>query len=193
MDLAPFFTVLDAFNAQDPRSEQGVAKELLYARRMSEWLDRLCPNASDELRLAARAQHIGRWMIARTAYPEGPLGYKQWRAALTKLHAETAAELLAQAGLAAESVARVQALIRKERLKSDADSQLLEDVVCLVFLENYFAEFSAKHDPEKVVDILRKTWKKMGAQGQAEALKLPMGAEAQALVARALAPALTPE
>lgn len=187
MNLQACFDALDSFNAQDPRLELGEPQELLYARRMSAWLDRLAPHASPELRLAARAQHIGRWLIPRSEFGEGPVQYKKWRNALTQLHTETAVRLLSEQGVESEILQRMVSLMRKERLKLDADSQVLEDVVCLVFLENYFADFSAKHDADKVVDIVRKTWKKMSARGQEEALRLPLAPAALELVGRALA------
>jgi hypothetical protein len=155
---------------------------------MSEWLERLEPNASEALRLAVRAQHIRRWTIARSDYPMDRSGYLRWRAALAKLHAETAGRILREAGYDEDTVRRVAALIRKERLKLDPEAQLLEDVACLVFLENYFADFASRHDEIQVVEILRKTWKKMSGRGHAAALALPLAPHARALVERALKP-----
>lgn len=197
MSLTPLqqvFAAIDAANSEDPNLEGGKPKEIMYSLRMDAWLDKLAPqadpslhNPNDELRIAAHGQHVRRWSIPRSQYDLGPVGYKKWRLALTRMHAETVAGFMAIAGYPTETIARMQSLMRKERLKTDKESQLLEDVVCLVFLESYFAEFSAKHDPEKVIDILRKTWGKMSAQGHAAALALPMPHEARALVERALA------
>jgi hypothetical protein len=156
---------------------------------MSRWLDRLAPGAAEPLRLAVRAQHIRRWEIPRDGYPMDRVGYLKWRTDLKHLHAKLVGEILAGAGYDDVTVARVQGLVRKDRLKQDPDSQTLEDVACLVFLENYFADFAKQHDAAKVIDILRKTWKKMSPAGQAAALALEMPAAARKLVEQALAPA----
>lgn len=180
----------DQANADDPNHEtidgQLQPSALVYARRMTEWLDRIEPLASAELRLAARCQHIRRWMIPRDTYPMTRPGYHKWRTDLGRFHAEQAGEILRQLSYDAETIARVQSLVRKERLKSDPQTQTLEDVICLVFLESYFADFAAKHDDEKVIGILRKTWKKMSDRGHAEAMKLPLADAVRDLVARAL-------
>jgi hypothetical protein len=169
--------------AVDGRSEPG---ELAYGRRMSRMLDRFRPEASEALKIAARAQHIERWTSSRANYPEGRVGYLRWRTDLKNFHARRAGELMAQCGYGSETIARVQSLIRKERLKYDAEAQALEDVICLVFLEDYFTDFAAKHAEEKVIDIVRKTWAKMSKEGQAAALKLALQPAAQELLTRAL-------
>lgn len=180
----------DAANGEDPHQERvdgkNQPKELAYARRMSAWLNRLAPDASEPLKLAARCQHIRRWTIPRGDYPRTTAGYYQWRTTLAKFHAETAGKILKDTGYDDATIARVQSLVRKERLKLDPETQLLEDVVCLVFLENYFADFAKQHDEEKLVDIVRKTWKKMSEGGQQAALQLKLAPEIQALVAKAL-------
>jgi hypothetical protein len=167
---------IDAFNSGDPNrltvDGQSVAKELHYGRRMSHWLSQLAPDASDALQLAVRAQHIGRWTSPRADYPPGTQGYYRWRRALAVFHAKTAGDILSEAGYDAATVTRLGQLLRKEHLKSDAEAQSLEDVACLVFLENFFTDFSRKHDDSKVVDILRKTWVKMSPKGHAAALAL---------------------
>ena len=178
---------IDAAHAEDPEKEDGQAKELVYAQRMSAWLAKLLPQASEALQLAVRCQHLRRWTIPRASFPEGKVGYLSWRKQESLAHAALAGELLAQAGYDAEVVKRVQPLIKKERIKHDAEAQALEDVTCLVFLEFEFAPFAAKHPDDKVIDILRKTWPKMSAQGQQEALKLPLPASLKKLVERALA------
>ncbi|HUN52002.1 MAG TPA: DUF4202 domain-containing protein [Candidatus Sulfotelmatobacter sp.] len=183
---------IDAANGEDPNREMigGVEqpKELAYGERMSAWLERLAPDASEALRLAARAQHIRRWRIPRGDFPMDRAGYHRWRTTLYRFHADTAGALLAEVGYDAATIARVQALIRKEKLQSDPEMQMLEDVICLVFLENYLAGFSAKHDAAKVVEIVRKTWRKMSPRGQQAALALPLPPAARGLVERALAP-----
>jgi hypothetical protein len=182
----------DAANAEDPNIEviAGVEtpRELLYARRMTACMDRLAPEASEVLRLAARSQHIRRWTIPRSAYPMDRAGYKAWRMELNRFHAEVAGDLMREAGYDAETIGRVQKLLRKEKLKVDPDAQLLEDVVCVVFLEFYFAEFASRHDEEKLISILRKTWVKMSPRGHAAALALELPEDMRKLVEKALNP-----
>ncbi|MQA90884.1 MAG: DUF4202 family protein [Gemmatimonas sp.] len=185
------FELFDAFNANDPRRDEADdgsmdPRELLYAQRMTDMLGRFEPASSEALRLAVRAQHIGRWAIPRADYPEGRIGYKQWRSRLMQYHAEIAAKILRDVGYDDETIARVRQLIRKQGLTRDDEVQTLEDVVCLVFLEHYFMDFAAKHDEEKIVDIVRKTWAKMSNRGQRAALELDLSPETKRLVARAL-------
>lgn len=184
---------IDVLNREDPRREvhDGTdhPKELLYSQRMTRWLERLDPRASEALRLAVRAQHIRRWEIPRERYPEGRRGYHQWRTELLRFHAKTTAEVLREAGYDEETVARVGSLIRKERLKRDPEAQTLEDAACLVFLEDYFADFATKHGEEKIITILRKTWKKMSERAREAALALDLPAGARTLVEKALADA----
>jgi hypothetical protein len=184
-------TAIDAANSEDPTGEtvdgKRVPKELAYARRMTAWLGRLDPEASEALRLAVRAQHIRRWTVPRDGYPMDRQGYHRWRTALARFHADTAAALLEAAGFDAAMIARVGSLIRKERLKSDPEAQTLEDVACLVFLENYLADFAGKHDEAKVVDILRKTWRKMSPRGQKAARALDLAPAGRRVLDRALA------
>jgi hypothetical protein len=174
--------LIDAANAEDPHG-----RELLYSQRMSAWLARIEPDASEALRLAARAQHVRRWTIPRSDFPMDRIGYLKWRTTLYRFHAEQAAAMLREAEYDEGTVARVGSLIRKEGIKQDAEAQALEDVICLVFLENYFAEFAAQHDEEKVVGILRKTWRKMSERGRGVALGLAMPPAARRLVERAIA------
>jgi len=182
---------IDLANSADPaRVADGdamIASELLYSRRMTAWLDRLYPNASVALQLAARAQHIRRWEIPRSSFPADRIGYLKWRTTLYGFHADTAAEILRGVGYDEPTISRVRVLLKKERIKSDADAQALEDVICLCFLENYFADFAPRHDEPKVIGILRKTWAKMSPVGHAAALALPMQADAARLVRAALA------
>lgn len=179
----------DRANAEDPNVEtvDGVPhpKELLYARRMSAALERFAPEASEVVRLAARCQHIRRWTAPRADYPPGRAGYRRWRTDRSRFHAETAGGILREAGYPAAAVGRVQALLRKERLKADPEAQLLEDVVCLVFLRHHLAPFAARHQDEKVVDVLRKTWRKMSGRGRAAARDVELAPELRALVGRA--------
>ena len=180
----------DAANAKDPRREpvdgEPRPRELVYAQRMTAALDRFAPDAPEAVRLAARCQHIRRWTVPRDRYPAGRDGYRRWRTDLGRFHAETAAEILREVGYDEATVVRVGALLRKERLKADPDVQLLEDVICLVFLQHYLADFAAQHDDEKLTDILRKTWRKMSDRGRAAALEMDLAPELQTLVARAV-------
>lgn len=185
-------TAIDAVNREDPSTElhdgKAVPAALLYGQRMSAWLLHLAPDAPEELRLAARAQHIGRWKIPRADYPAGRDGYLAWRSALARFHAETAAALLEKAGYSAGEIARVGDLLQKKRIKRDADAQTLEDAACLVFFENQFTEFSRRHPDAKVVDILKKTAVKMSPHGLAEAARLAshLPEDRRALILRAL-------
>jgi hypothetical protein len=181
------FALFDAANRQDPRRQEGQPVELLYAQRMTDWLGRLYPDASEPLRLAARAQHIQRWEIPRGRYPMTRAGYLQWRTELGRFHAQTAGKILREVGYEQPTIDRVGALLRKEKLKADPDVQALEDVICMVFLEHELVDFAAKHDEEKVVRILRRTWNKMSPIGHAAAMKLQLTGAAQALIEKALA------
>lgn len=167
---------IDAENAQDPNIEiyqsKTYSKELLYSNRMYERLMNFCPNASEAVQIAAKAQHICRWKIDRESYPMDRVGYLKWREDLKKFHAETTAKILKKAGYQEEFIARVSFLIEKKLLKKDAETQLLEDVICLVFLEHYFDPFVQKHDREKMKNIILKTWNKMSESGHQEALKI---------------------
>jgi len=187
-DFAQALAAIDAVHAQDPEREGGRARELVYAERMSAWLAKLAPQASEALRLAVRCQHLRRWAIPRARFPEGKVGYLSWRKQESLAHAALAGEILGEAGYDTEAVRRVQSLIKKERIKHDPEAQMLEDVTCLVFLEFEFAPFAAKHADDKVIDILRKTWPKMSAQGHAAALALQLPAPLRTLVEKALSP-----
>jgi hypothetical protein len=169
--------LIDAANGEDPNrvSVDGKdwPKELLYSHRMSDMLQRFAPDADDAMKLAIRAQHIQRWKSRRDAYPMDRIGYLQWRKDLYKIQAQTAADLLAQAGYAEDVIDRVSQAVAKLRIKENPDTQLLEDVTDLVFIEHYMQEFVDKHpeyDEEKWLDIIRKTWKKMSDPAQQFAL-----------------------
>jgi hypothetical protein len=181
----------DALNAEDPNTEvfngDTFPKELLYARRMTDWLLKVEPQASEALQLAIRCQHLRRWEIPRRDYPMDLAGYNKWRNTLRKFHADLAGQVLQEVSYDADTIERVQFLVLKRQLKIDAEVQLLEDVVCLVFLENYFLDFARQHDENKVIDIVQKTWRKMTPRGQQIALTLQMPPEAQQLVGKALA------
>ncbi|NTV71791.1 MAG: DUF4202 domain-containing protein [Azonexaceae bacterium] len=174
--------LFDAANAQDPNQDEGLPKELLYAQRMTEMIGRFAPEASEVAQLAVRAQHIKRWTVPRSSYPLGKPGYFAWRTGLYRFHADTAGELMRQAGYDEAMVEQVKTAISKQDIKTNPnpDTQLLEDVSCLVFIEHYmlgFAGQQADYTEEKWLGIIRKTWKKMSATAQAFAtsggIKLP--------------------
>ena len=176
--------LFDAANGEDPHNESADGrqwpKELLYANRMSEMLDRFAPDASEAVRLACRAQHIQRWKIPRRDYPMTPEGYQHWRTTLYKFHADLAGKLMAEAGYDDEMIERVKKVVGKRGLKVNPETQMMEDVVDLVFIEYYMLDFASKkaeYSEDKWLDIIRKTWKKMSESGHAFAvsgkLKLP--------------------
>jgi len=182
---------IDAANGDDPARRTFEGREhpnaLLYGLRMTHWLAQLEPDAPEVVQLAVRAQHICRWKIPRNEYPLDRAGYHRWRTRLYEFHAQTAGQILAEVGYDEATITEVQNLLRKRELKSNPRTQLLEDVACLVFLENDFSQLAQEHDEAKIIDILRKTWRKMSDRGQATALRLPMAAGDRALIEKALA------
>ena len=172
--------LFDAANAQDPNLDEGQPKELLYAQRMTEMIGRFAPESSEVAQLAVRAQHIQRWLVPRSNYPLGKPGYFAWRTGLYQFHANTAGELMQQAGYDDQMIEQVKVAISKQGIKTNPDTQMLEDVTSLVFLEHYVLGFAGQHaeySDEKWIDIIRKTWKKMSADAHGFAttggIKLP--------------------
>ena len=190
--VAAVIVEIDAANARDPNQieidDRVEPAALIYGRRMSASLARLAGDASEHLRIAARGQHIERWTSPRKSYPDGRIGYLAWRNDLKEFHARRVGEIMGSAGYDADDIARVRSLLRKERLKSDADAQMLEDVACVVFIEHYLGDFMEQADQAKLAGILAKTWKKMSPLGHAHALKLslspPVAAALQAVLSR---------
>lgn len=182
---------IDTLNKQDPNQEnvngEQVAKEWLYGVRMSERLEQFQPDADEVLQIAARAQHVQRWVIPRADYPMDKSGYKKWRLELGKFHAETASKLMQKYGYSNEDTDKVEILLTKRNLKRDEQVQALEDVICLVFIEHYLEPFAEKHSEEKLIDIIRKTWNKMSDKGHQAALTIPLKAHLGELVGKALA------
>ena len=170
--------LIDTANAADPNQETDEngktwPRELLYSQRMADMIERYAPEADDVMKLAVRAQHIERWKSPRSNYPEGRQGYLKWRSDLYRFHAETAARLLAEAGYGEEDIERLKTAVGKRQLKTNPDTQLLEDVVDLVFIEHYMLPFAEKHpeySEEKWLQIIRKTWKKMSGRAREFAL-----------------------
>ncbi len=189
-----FRAALQAFdeaNGRDPNREavDGVEypRELVYARRLSEWVSRLEPRASEALRLAARCQHLCRWEIPRSNYPADRAGYLRWRRELQSFHAERAGEILRDAGYDPATLSRVQALNRKEGLGREAECQVLEDALCLMFLQYQLTGLAERTEEAKLVNALRKSWGKMSVAARDQALRLPYGAREQRLIGLALA------
>ena len=184
------FELFDAANAKDPNTEvfkkKTYPKEVLYAMRMTQTLNSFAPTASEILQLTARSQHICRWKIPRDSYDMNREGYLRWRQELKKFHAKKASEILKEVGYSEETIAKVTFLLEKKQLKKNKDTQTLEDVVCLVFLEYYFEPFAEKHSEEKTIAILQKTWRKMSIEGHDAALKLPLSKNALELVSKAI-------
>lgn len=166
----------DAANAKDPKHIlcDGVEQpyELVYSRWLTDWVSRLAPEASEPLRLAARCQHLCRWEIPRDAYPATRAGYLKWRQVLKEFHADKAAEILREVGYDAATIQTVRDLNLKKNFPADADSRVLEDALCLVFLERQFADLAAKTTEEKMVTALQKSWGKMTEPARAIALGL---------------------
>ncbi len=188
--LAAAFAAFDAANREDPNRDmvdgQWAPKELIYGMRMSRKLADFCPGASEALQLAVRSQHICRWKIPRGDYPMDRAGYKRWRLDLAQFHGETAGRILADLGYDQALIERVKDMLLKRSLKRDAEVQTLEDVACLVFVEYYLEDFAQKHDEEKLIDIIRKTWNKMSPAGHAAALALSLPDSLKTLLGKAL-------
>ncbi|KAK8211369.1 hypothetical protein M8818_003336 [Zalaria obscura] len=183
---------IDEAHALDPKKitvdGEEVPYELHYARKMTAYLDKHTPDASDVLRLAIRAQHFRRWEVPRDSYPMTRVGYHAWRTYLKKRQAQLVAPILEECGYDTKDVDRVKALIEKEGLRQgDPEVQALEDVACLVFLDDQFEDFEKEHDEDKIIKILQKTWVKMGDKGHQLALQIPMAQRCQELVGKALA------
>jgi hypothetical protein len=183
--------LFDAANAQDPNLDEGQPKELLYAQRMSDMIARFAPEASEAAQLAVRAQHIQRWKVPRNTYPMTKEGYHAWRTGLYAFQADTAADLMRQSGHDDSMIERVKKAVGKRGIKSNPDTQTLEDVASLVFIEHYmlaFAQSKPDYDEAKWLEIIRKTWKKMSKGAQAFALsgKLKLPEPLVPLITRAI-------
>jgi hypothetical protein len=182
----------DEANSADPTSEMDAGeprpRELLQAQRLTEWVLRLEPNASEALRLAARCQHLCRWHIPRSDFPDGRVGYLQWRTRLGRYHAERAEEILRGLGYADGVIQQVRRINMKQGLNSNPDTRVMEDALCLSFMEHELEAFSSKHPYDKLVNIVQKTWHKLSPRGREVALTLPLSPRVAELVGRALEP-----
>ena len=180
----------DMLNAQDPNHRivdgEVVPFELFFANKMTDWVFQLDPEASQVVRLAARCQHLCRWEIPRSSYPEGRVGYLNWRKDLKSFHADKSAEVLKEVGFDDASIERVRDINLKKDLPNDLDVQVIEDALCLVFIENQFDNLIAKTDDEKMISILQKTWSKMSDKAKGLASSLSLSENAQRLLNLAL-------
>jgi hypothetical protein len=186
------FAAFDAYNSQDQHVEsvggKDYPKELLYALRMTQRLSTYYPEADEHIQLAARCQHIGRWEIPRNSFPMDRKGYLQWRSNLALHHANIASKILLESGYDRETIEKVKFLLQKKQLhQHHPETQILEDVICLVFIEHYLDDFAEQHEDEKVVDILQKTIKKMSPRALQEATKIKTKPKVLKLVQQALA------
>jgi len=187
------FKLFDEYNKQDPHiiTWNGIdyPAEYFYALQLYNWVKKLAPNASETLLLASRAQHIGRWKISRDTYPSGKAGYYKWRTEVAKFHAEIVNQLMQQAGYNEGTIKKVQHIILKEDLRKDEEVQVMENALCLVFLEFQYEDFITKHDDESVIRILRKTWNKMTEPGRVAALSLTYNERGKNLIMQAISKA----
>jgi hypothetical protein len=182
---------IDEYNKKDPNSEteNGVVypKVFLDSLRQSKWREKLVPNASEALKIATRSQHIGRWEVARSSYPSTRTGYLNWRSDLALFHADKTSEILQKVGYDTTTINRVRELNLKKVIKLDREAQAIEDVLCLVFLENHIESFAPSQEEDVMLNIIRKTWKKMSDLGRAEAMQINYSPEISALLEKALA------
>lgn len=193
--LSNTLSAIDEINNQDPNTiiidGTSQAKELVYGQQMTSCLKQYWPDANELLQIAVRAQHIKRWQLKRTEFAEGKAGYYQWRIAQGKFHAELTTNTMLENGYTNEQAEQCASIIRKENLKTNSDSQTLEDVACLVFLMHYFDEFAAKYTEQgneaKIVRIVQLTWKKMSDEAHDIALTLTLPEHLAVIVGKALA------
>jgi hypothetical protein len=188
--LEKAFQLFDSYNRQDPHTlvweGKEYAAEHFYALQLHTWVRKLDPEASDALLLASRCQHLGRWKSPRQEYPAGKAGYLRWRSDLAKFHASEAKKILEEVGYTEHEIQEVQHIILKQNLKADKDVQTIENALCLVFLEFQLEDFIKKHDDEKLVRIVQKSWKKMSEPGRTAALALTYTPKAKSLLEKAL-------
>jgi hypothetical protein len=184
------FKLFDAYNQQDPEivifENNQFPAAYFHSLQLHQWVKKLAPTASESLSLASRCQHIGRWESPRTNYPAGKAGYLTWRTDLKHFHAQKAGKILHEVGYDEETIADVQTIIKKQNIKANKDVQIMEDALCLVFLQFQYDDFITKHDDEKVIRIVQKSWNKMSGQGRNLALTLSFHGRGKSLLERAL-------
>lgn len=180
----------DALNTQDPNlydhEGRDVPWELFASRQMLRWVEKLYREVPEPVALAAHCQHLCRWEIPRHTYPEGRAGYLKWRSDLKQFHADKGAEVLEEVGYDADMIEAVRAINLKKQLKKSIQTQMIEDALCMVFLEFQYEDYSEKWEEEKLIGILQKTWVKMSELAQDAAQTLPLGEKAQKILAKAL-------
>ena len=181
---------IDAINSGDPqqvvRDGKEYARELLASERRSFWLEKLSPKADPLIQIANRAQHIARWELPRSKFPQGKNGFGQWRKALFKFHAENTAKILAEIGYSGDQIERVKILVERRSQKSDPATQLLTDVSSLVFLENEFEKLTTKRSQEHLLHMIKRTWRKMSAKGREHVRALNLSTSSMKLIDTAL-------
>ena len=174
--LSAAFGQFDAYNQKDPHAfpweGKSYPQEYFLAIKLYDWVKKLQPNANEELLLASRSQHIGRWEIPRNTYPEGREAYLKWRKDLAQYHAEKAAAIMENVGYTPEQIARTRQILLKQKIKVDHDVQTMENALCLVFLQFQYEDFHPKYEADKVINILKKSLLKMDAHGHQFALTL---------------------
>ena len=187
--LTQLFERIDQLNREDPNAEQvggtSVPRELAYAQRLTDWVDRLRPDPSEALRIAARGQHVQRWTIPRDRYAQTRQGYLRWREVLKTFHIETVVRLMHGVGFPDATIQRVREIMGKRRLQDDPESQTLEDALCLIFFETQLTELKQKTPDDKLQEVVRKVLKRMSAQGRTELSKLTLDADTRACIAAA--------
>jgi hypothetical protein len=178
-DPSNFESAISQFNSmhrEDPETVvwhgSAVPRACLYHERLNHWVEYLDPDASEALRLAACCQHLRRWVIPRTDYPDGLTGYRRWRSVLTDFHVQEASLILRELDYDDATKSRVLDFLIKKNLKRDPEMQLFEDAICLVFFETELTDFSGQHDRDKVIRISRKVWKKMSENGREAAQQI---------------------
>lgn len=188
--LAKAFQLFDNYNKKDPTifmwRKQPYPQEYFLALKLYEWVLKLSPDASEVLLLASRSQHIGRWEIPRETYPEGREGYLKWRKVLAAYHADKSAEIMLEAGYEALDIERVKEIILKKKIKADHEVQIIENALCLVFLEYQYEDFYPRHT-DKIVQILKKSLLKMDTEGHRFALSLSYSEQGKHYIKEALA------
>lgn len=178
---------IDDANAQDPNGLRGGPLALVQGERASRWLSRLSESPSAELQLCVRAHHLRRWEIARAGYPMGRQGYLRWRRANKAHQGESLASIMQEAGWSAESIDVCRTLLLRTKLRSDPDTQLLEDAACLVFLETQFEAMVDSTDHDHLVAIVAKTLRKMSSDAIALAQTIPLSERTAAVLQDAVA------
>ena len=193
--LTATLIAIDEINSQDQNiiDFDGIShpKELIYGKQMSACLEQHWPNSAEVLQIAVRAQHIQRWQLKRTEFAQGKAGYYQWRIALGKFHAQLTEKLMIEQGYSLELAAETASILRKENLKTNNNTQTLEDVACLVFLQYYFDDFAQKYTAQnneaKIIRIVQKTWGKMSDKAHNVALAMSFPEHLAKLIQKALA------